>query len=192
MAGEGENIEGANEGAPAQLHAQLIETFKRFPKNFEFDDLVDKYIAENPDADANAAQRIEHREGSEYVEKLLAKIKQLVEKAPVTTHMKRYIASQLQAASLAGIDLDDEELTNNMYFFLDLQQPGSGGIFDSSRARRFERIAMAREAQSGVLFQAILDRVTDGSPSLSRDDSIIGRDLQAWRTEYEAIYEDKL
>lgn len=139
-----------NNQSPQALNKALYAAIDFLPKDTIAGTLTEAQIA-----------RIDERTYSDYTIALRGRVARIIEQAPVTEYFKSFIVDTVGDYAALGIPpeaaLQDENIRQD-FFFLDLDNPHSGGIFDPDKniRRRLEQIALDRKMQVTAHKQDIL------------------------------------
>lgn len=120
-------------------------------QNLEFNRIMDflPNVSLKEEAKLTLDQQAEmsaKRMNSDYVEKVVQRARGLIQPARITDSFRQFIIDEMTVAAEVGFAPETREgVIRDAYFFLDSDDPNSGGIFDPSRAKHLERVAIARK-----------------------------------------------
>ncbi len=178
--------------SPQELNRQLTQIFKSLPEDLPRDPLEPNVT----DDELNKA--FDNRKNSEYLHKLQEKVNGLLDQSVVTPEFRREILEQLDLSYQIGIPLrwavNNPNVANaiaEQLFFLDLDHPDSGGVFDPNKAKELERVAYKnaqREVLRGYKGLAAIsgEAVAQAGYSKSRDR------LHQWENSFKHVYNEEL
>lgn len=119
-------------------------------------------------------------------------VSQLLKDAQITPFFKNKIILTLRTNVLVGIDEEERDYICKMFFFLDDDNPESGGIFDPASAVKIEREAIKDQIRLVIDLLGEMDK-----PIYSRDltkyfsTSEEGDELTEWIQQFEKIHKEK-
>ena len=116
---------------PQERNSELRTLIEMLPP--ESEDWLNRTLQEDE-------QQVERREQLELFTKYEQKLEGLLKDAPVTDSFRRFITQRTAPWYKLGTPKAPEFLASE-FFFLDPDNPQSGGIFDQSLAKGFERQA---------------------------------------------------
>jgi hypothetical protein len=180
--------EQENQPSPQELNSQLNQMIERLPQM--------SVGEENSVDDESFGEMMAKRGNSEYGEKLKVRVREFVNRANITEQFKNFIVDQFDVLAKVGVDPNNQELLDEVLFFLDRSHSGSGGIFDTNRARQLERVALARKvmetqsAQDGLArIHAKFNRGPEQAREVYKPE---WEALETWKTEFRQNYGENL
>ena len=157
-----------------------------------------------------AFRTYEHREHSEYLEKLLANLNTLLSFAPITPSFRQFILDGFQACYSFGVNphektsfvIDPNEKT--LLWTLDNQDRRSPGLFDKEKAKEFDRRGYRQKLETYFWVQGMIYRFFEKQDKTPEEplaimqrrhekfgDSPREKMLKTWRKEFLALFGDE-
>lgn len=178
----------SQEGTPQQLNTEFKQIFFSLPKPTikNDEDMMDLRLH-----DAVAEAHV-HRMSSEYGGIIRDKVSSSLERASITPSFKEYIALQADVLYKFGFDPDmpaDRQVGES--FFLDLNNPNSGGIFDPDKTKELERLAFIKKMARTIEMVTVFERRM-GMSQETGDKLQFFKPLEEWREQFQQLYGEPL
>ena len=180
---------------PGQLQAELHQLFGYMPFNIyaDFRPELERELLEGrlgPEHHLIISGMI-RREKSEHRSMLLARLEELLKFSQVTRSCRQFILESFEALYAGGVGDELDKQGQDLPFFLDTENPESGGIFDRDMAKELE--SQAYKTYLNVLRQVPL--VANVVDEQGREETLIlstpkktMRLLRGWRQEVIKLY----
>lgn len=163
---------------PQALNRQLKDIVSSLPissMNLEAFDIIDKMREDD-------------------IKKRAEVLNKLLEHAKITHFFKEEINEVLELSGMTGVDQSFDPLMHNLFYFLDLENPNSGGIFNINRAKEIERIAFKKEISLTLHFHFMGGKLSEVNPeddfvSLNEAIAVVHKDrLNKWKEAYRNLH----
>lgn len=178
---EARELKFEKESTPAELNAELKELYDSFPPYFLQDGLsLDEAI-----------ELLTTRDESEDIQRISHRLSGLLLKAPITSHMRQYVFSDIVALASLGRQ-EPIQFPEYPPSYIEYSIPQSTGIFNQASSMRHERVALSLYSMTVLSSLSVRQRLQEAVNFSPTTNSEIKNNAESkiklWKEEFERIY----